>query len=40
MAPFVFYEEDAQGEGFRAATLSDHISFQLSSCTGHPNHRC
>lgn len=34
------YEEDAEGEGFGAATLSDHIFFQLSSCTGHPNYCC
>lgn len=38
MAPLLlFYEEGAQGECFRAAALSDHASFQLSSCTGHPS---
>lgn len=25
-----FYEENAQGEGFKAATLSDDVFFQLA----------
>lgn len=35
-----FYEENAQGEGFKAATLSDDVFFQFSSCSGHPIHCC